>query len=141
MAIPVTDVTTEPTAQEVIQVLRDEFPDAVVLVIEDAAFFSMDESHWPNFATVVWSDRHDVDAPAQLDREGVFRLNFPLAPREFKRLVGDMADPDYSAFDTLLPHPTYGKQRWVGVLNPSHATFTELALPLIRAAHDRLART
>jgi hypothetical protein len=139
----VTDVTAEPTAQEVIQVLRDEFPDAVVLVIEDAAFFSMDDSHWPNFATVVWSDRHDVDAPARLDREGVFRLNFPLAPQEFKRLVGDMADADdidYSMSDTLLPHPTYGKQRWVGIVNPSHTTLTEVALPFIRAAHDRLAR-
>jgi hypothetical protein len=131
------------TQQEVIQLLRDEFPDAVVLVIEDAAFFSLDESHWPNFATIVWSDRHDVDAPARLDREGVFRLNFPLPPQEFKRLVGGMADPDdidFSAFDTLLPHPTYGKQRWVGMVNPSHATLRDVALPFIRAAHDRLKR-
>ena len=131
---------TDPTADDVIQVLRDTFPDAVVLVIEDAAFFSMDESHWPNFATVVWSDRHDVDAPARLDREGVFRVNFPLAPQEFKRLIGEMTDPGYAAFDTLLPHPTYGKQRWVGIVNPSHETFRDVVMPHIRAAHDRLTR-
>jgi hypothetical protein len=128
------------THEEAIQQLRDTFPDAVVMVTEDAAFFSLDESQWPNFATVVWSDRHDVDAPAKLDREGVFRLNFPLSPQEFKRRVGHMANPDYAAFDTLLPHPTYGKQRWVGIVNPSRATLDEVALPLIRAAHDRLVR-
>ena len=126
--------------EQTIQTMRDAFPDAIVLVIEDAAFFSIDESHWPNFATVVWSDRHDVNAPARLDREGVFRLNFPLSPADFKRLVGGLTDPDYSAFDTLLPHPTYGKQRWVGIVNPSRAPFSELAMPHIRAAHDRLVR-
>jgi hypothetical protein len=52
--------------------------------------------------------------------------------------VTDSADPDYAAFDKLLPHPTYGKQRWVRIVNPSHATFADVAMPHIGAAHDRL---
>ena len=31
----------------------------IVATIESAAFFSLDEKHWPNFATVVWTDEHD----------------------------------------------------------------------------------
>ncbi len=39
-----------------IQLIRDTFPRAVVAQIDSAAFFSLDEKHWPNFATVVWTD-------------------------------------------------------------------------------------
>ena len=38
-----------PAQDEMIQLIRDAFPDAVVASIDSAAFFSLDEKHWPNF--------------------------------------------------------------------------------------------
>jgi hypothetical protein len=45
-----------PDKDELIQLIRERWPDAAVATIESAAFFSLDETHWPNFATVVWTD-------------------------------------------------------------------------------------
>jgi hypothetical protein len=72
-------------------------------------------------------------------RPGVFRLNLGVGRDAFDRLVGSMGDPDYAAFDRLLPHPVYAKQRWISILNPSDARFRDVVLPLIAEAHDRLA--
>ncbi len=44
-----------PDLDEMLQLIRDAFPDAVVARIDSAAFFSLDEKHWPNFATIVWT--------------------------------------------------------------------------------------
>jgi hypothetical protein len=129
-----------PSQEEMIQHLRDAFPDAVVAELDSAAFFSLDEKHWPNFATVVWTDEHDMGTPSRLDRPGVYRVNVGVDRATFQRLVGDQADPDYAALDRFVPHPVYAKQRWVAVVNPSHETVSGTLMPLIRAGHDRLAR-
>jgi hypothetical protein len=34
--------------------------------------FSLDESHWPNYATLVWTDAFDMGEPSKLWRPGVF---------------------------------------------------------------------
>jgi hypothetical protein len=105
-----------------------------------ATFFSLDEKHWPNYATIVTTDEHDEGAPSDLTaREGAFRLNIGVGKESFERLVGSIHEPDYTAFDRFVPHPVYAKQRWISILNPSDATFAELVLPLITEAHDRLA--
>jgi hypothetical protein len=54
--------------------------------------------------------------------------------------VVSIADPDYAALDTVLPHPVYAKQRWICILNPSRSTFEDVVKPLIDEAHARLAR-
>src|SRR5687767_15298963 len=128
-----------PTKDEMIQQLRDAFPDVVVATIDSAAFFSLDEKHWPNFATVVWTDEHDEGEPSKLSRPGVYRLSIGVGKETFQRLVGSMTEPDYAAFDRILPHPVYAKQRWISVLNPSEATVRDTVLPLLTEAHDRLA--
>ena len=122
-----------------IQLIRDAFPDAVVAEIDSAAFFSLDESHWPNFATVVWTDEHDMGTPSNLARAGVYRVNVGVDREAFQRLVGSAADPDYAALDRFVPHPVYARQRWIAILNPSHATVREQLMPMIAAGHDRLA--
>jgi hypothetical protein len=107
--------------------------------IDGAIFFSLDDTHWPNFATIVWKDDFDEDAGSNLTaRPGVYRVNVGADKETFARLVGSLADPDYSAFDRFLPHPVYAKQRWISILNPSHASVAKELLPLISAAHDRL---
>ena len=127
-----------PDLDEMLQLIRDAFPDAVVATLDSAAFFSLDEKHWPNFATVVWTDEHDEGAPSNLARPGVYRVNVGVDPETFARLVGSMVDPDYAAFDRYLPHPVYAKQRWISVLNPSHETVRDTLMPLIAQGHDRL---
>lgn len=128
-----------PDRDEMIQLIRDGFPDAVVATIDSAAFFSLDEKHWPNFATVVWTDEHDEGAPSNLARPGVYRVNVGADRETFERLVGDLTDPDYAAFDRFVPHPVYAKQRWISVVNPSHESVRDGLMPLIAAGHDRLA--
>ena len=123
-----------------IGLIREAFADAVIAQIDSAAFFSLDEKHWPNFATIVWTDEHDEGAPSNLSaRDGVYRVNVGVDRGAFEELVGGLADPDYAAFDRFLPHPVYAKQRWTSILNPSHATVRDSLMPLIAAGHDRLA--
>lgn len=128
-----------PDQLQMIQLIRDAFPDAVVASIDSAVFFSLDESHWPNFATIVWTDEHDEGAPSDLARPGVYRVNVGVDRETFARLVGGMAHSDYAAFDRFIPHPVYAKQRWISILNPSHDTVRDSLMPLIEAGHDRLA--
>jgi Family of unknown function (DUF6194) len=127
-----------PHRDEMIQLIRDAFPDAVVATIDSAAFFSLDDKHWPNFATVVWTDEHDEGAPSNLARPGVFRVNVGVDRETFQRLVGSLESPDFAAFDQFVPHPAYAKQRWIAILNPSHAIVRETLMPLISEGHDRL---
>ncbi len=127
-----------PDLDEMLQLIRDAFPDAVVARIDSAAFFSLDEKHWPNFATVVWTDEHDEGAPSNLAREGVYRVNVGVDRETFQRLVGGMTDADYAAFDRFVPHPVYAKQRWISILNPSHDSVSDALMPLIAAGHQRL---
>jgi hypothetical protein len=44
------------------------------------------------------------------------------------------ANYDYTALDTLMPHPLYGKRHWVCVLNPGEETF-EMARILLDEAY------
>jgi hypothetical protein len=128
-----------PNLEDMIQLITDAFPDAEIARMESAAFYSLDEKHWPNFATIVWTDEHDMGTPSNLARPGVYRVNVGVDKPTFQRLVGSATDPDYAAFDRLLPHPVYAKQRWLSVLNPSHETVRATLMPLITQAHDRLA--
>lgn len=131
-----------PDREALARFIRETYPHADVVTSEGAVFFSLDaERHWPNFATIVWTD--DFDAPDRRSdlsaRAGVFRLNLGVSKATFERLVGSMEQPDYSALDRLLPHPVYAKQHWISILNPSDATFHDTVIPLIAEAHDRVA--
>lgn len=131
---------TGPDPEAITRIILERYPETDVVETMGAAFFSLDpEKHWPNFATIVTSDEHDEGAPSQLSRPGAFRLNLGLGKETFDRLVGSMTDPDYAAFDRVLPHPVYAKQRWISILNPSDATFQAVVLPLLAEAHGRVA--
>jgi hypothetical protein len=103
------------------------------------------ERRWP-FATLVVHDYAGFDESSQLDREGVFRVNVNVGKRRFEELLGyppsqheeHRVEHDYAAFDTVLPHPEYGQQAWVSVVNPGEHT-SDLVLTLLAAAHDRAA--
>jgi hypothetical protein len=128
-----------PNPDEITSWITATYPDTVVASALGATFFSLDESSWPNFATIVTTDEHDMGNPSNLARPDVFRLNIGVGKETFERLVGSIEDPDFAALDTILPHPVYAKQRWVAVLNPSWTTFEAVVKPLVAEAYDRLA--
>jgi hypothetical protein len=130
---------TGPDPEAITRLILERYPETVVAEALGATFFSLDQKHWPNFATIVTTDEHDEGAPSDLARPGVFRLNIGVGRETFERLVGSTGDPDYAALDTILPHPVYAKQRWIAILNPSDATIRDAVLPLIAEAHDRIA--
>jgi hypothetical protein len=131
---------TGPDPEAIKHTILETWPETDVIEALGAAFFSLDpEKHWPNFATIVTTDEHDEGAPSNLARPGVFRLNIGVGRATFERLVGSMDQPDYAAFDRILPHPVYAKQLWISILNPSDATFRNVVLPVLTEAHDRLA--
>ena len=129
-----------PDPAEITDWITTTYPDAVIAEAMGATFFSLDERHWPNFATIVTTDEHDTGNPSDLARPGAYRLNIGVGKATFERLVGGLADPDYAAIDRIIPHPVYAKQRWIAILNPSRQTFESLVKPLIAEAHERLAR-
>jgi hypothetical protein len=131
---------TGPDPETISRTIRETWPDVDVVEALNASFFSLDpDKHWPNFATIVTTDEHDEGAPSRLSRPGTFRLNLGVGRETFERLVGSMAEPDYGAFDRILPHPVYARQHWISILNPSEATYRDVVLPLLTEAHDRLA--
>ncbi len=133
-------VPTGPDPEAVTRIILERYPETVTATSMGATFFSLDDKHWPNYATIVTTDDHDEGAPSNLTaRAGAFRLNIGVSRSTFERLVAGQTNPDYAAFDTVLPHPVYAKQFWVSILNPSDATFRDVVLPLLAEAHDRLA--
>jgi hypothetical protein len=93
------------------------------------------------FGTVVTKDYPD-DGAAQLDRDGVFRVNVAAGAEWFGRLteqegVASAIPPvDPSTFDVVQPHPVYGSLHWLCVVNPGPNT-TALLKELLTAAHGR----
>jgi len=131
---------TGPDPEAIARIILERYPDTDVVEALGATFFSLDpETHWPNFATIVTTDEHDEGAPSRLSRPGTFRLNLGVGRATFERLVGAVDQPDYAAFDRILPHPVYARQRWISILNPSDATFRDVVLPLLAEAYDRVA--
>jgi len=93
-----------------------------------------DKQRFP-FATIVTKDYGDFDIASNLNREGVFRLNVGVSRETFRSLFHDDETYDFTALDRLMPHPVYGRQSWVCVLNPSAETFEQVK-PLLREAYE-----
>ncbi len=94
------------------------------------------------FATLVTKDvaASDWDTKSKLYRPGVFRLNISVGRESFRSLFGDETEEgnhDYAALDVVMPHPAYGRNYWICVLNPSDETFQSI-LPLLREAYNRM---
>src|SRR5690349_12340616 len=131
--------------QEIIHYVAHHFDgvDVVAGTIEIAigdTFFiydperNLDDKHRFPFATIVTKDYGDFDNQSNLNRPGVFRLNVGVSRDTFRRLFpSDDLAHDYTALDTLIPHPVYATQSWVSVLNPSRETFASVE-PLLEEA-------
>ncbi|HUS13435.1 MAG TPA: DUF6194 family protein [Chloroflexia bacterium] len=143
-------------AAEVSQYITTTLPDVdVVTGNGDSFFFYTPDPSAPDhmfpFATLVTSNGNDPFS--DLDRPGVFRLNIGVGKETFRGRFGTpalpsdrdgspLADPppgeyDFTALDRVMPHPVYGHQLWVCVLNPGAATFATDVQPLLAEAYDR----
>ncbi|WP_447776117.1 DUF6194 family protein [Variovorax boronicumulans] len=127
------------TEDDITQHLIDTLGGGHFEVADDNTFFFHGADNKFPFATIVTKDS-EFDSASNLNRPGVFRLNVGVGKETFRALFGD-AEPsgiDYTAFDRLMPHPVYAKMYWVGVINPSAATF-EAVKPLLAEARNLLA--
>ncbi|BCB75852.1 DUF6194 family protein [Phytohabitans flavus] len=100
------------------------------------------------FATIVTGDHYEK--VSKLDGRDAYRLNIGLTKATYTAMFGDPpterdADGvlatgyDQTAEDTLMPHPVYGSQYWVCVVNPGAATLPAVR-SLLAEAHDYAAR-
>lgn len=77
------------------------------------------------FVTIVTKDYRGFDEESRLDR-GLYRVNLDVGKAKFEELFGfvpkDLAgrrgDFDFAAVDTLIPHPAYGANGWVSIVEP-----------------------
>lgn len=100
------------------------------------------------FATIVTGDRYDT--VSVLDRPGAYRVNIGLTKATYTSMFGAAPTErdghgvlrsgyDYAAEDALMPHPVYGSQYWVCIVNPSAATWPTVR-ELLAEAYDFAAR-
>lgn len=92
------------------------------------------------FATIVTKDYGDFDCASNLNRTDVFSLNVGVSRETYRAIFGgresgEEAAHDYTAIDTLIPHPVYAAQYWIRVLNPSEETFQKV-IPYLKEAYD-----
>jgi hypothetical protein len=134
---------------EITDYIAKNFAGVSVASAPGGSFYFYDPTNLPDnrrfpFATVVIND--DYDQASQLHREGVFRLNICVSKETYRKLFGEppvkygtngtaAAVHDFTALDTLMPHPVYAAQSWVSVLNPADATL-ETAKELLAESYE-----
>ena len=141
---------TNPTPDNIIEHLLNRFEGTrVVEAWGERSIFYNPGLMLPRgvyFATIKEKDGEN-DTASHLDRAGVFRFNVgttkPLflerfGPPPARPGKGGVVDGpwDFTAADTLTPHPVYGWMSWVAVLNPSIETLSDMA-EIVEAAFGK----
>jgi uncharacterized protein DUF6194 len=98
-----------------------------------------EDPHDFRFATIVTKDYGDFDRASNLNRPGVFRLNIGISQKTFDSMFTSQEGYDFGKLDLVMPHPVYGPNHWVCVLNPSHETFRSLR-PLLEESYQIAVR-
>jgi Family of unknown function (DUF6194) len=127
----------------VVAMTADKDSGAPEIAWGDTFFFHEADRKMP-FATIVVKDYPGWDTASNLDRPGVFRVNAAVGRERFAELFGyppaahaeHAGEFDYTALDTVIPHPVYAVQGWVSILNPSG----DKVRPVLTAAHERAVR-
>lgn len=101
-------------------------------------FFFYKDDHMHAFLTIA-SNGNEYEQISKLDRPGVYRLNIGVSRETFRELFGtkkiNVSDYDFTALDTIMPHPDYSSQHFLCVLSPSEATFERIR-PMLAQAYD-----
>jgi hypothetical protein len=115
----------------------------------DFFFFYGSEVKFP-FATIVTKD-NDYDNVSNLNRPGVFRLNVGVSKETFKTLFGHLESKaglggflesgiDFTELNKIMPHPIYGNQYWISILNPGEETFQNNIATYLSEAYEKAVR-
>ena len=132
---------TEPSGPDPETIHRhivDTFPGVQVASAMEATFYSLDEKHFPNFATIVTTDDHD-DA-SNLSRPGVFWSNIGVNRPNVPTPRGGRRRGARPQGSRRLSPTLYARQLWLSILNPSAESWEGVVVkPLLAEAHDRLA--
>lgn len=123
--------------QAIASFITESFPGVETVMASGGTFFFFDPEKMFPFATIMTND--DNDQASDLNRPGVYRLNIGISKESFRSRFDATQTHDYTALDTIMPHPVYGKMYWVCVLNPSEQTFNAVQ-PLLAEAYDICVR-
>ena len=122
--------------QTVTRYILDTFPGVETTEAYGYTFFFYRDDHMLPFATIASTDS-EHDRVSNLARPGVFRLNIGVGRQMFQALFGADRRPveeyDFTALDTLMPHPEYAAQSFICVLNPGDATAQQVRSLLAEA--------
>lgn len=125
--------------QTVARYILDSFPDVETTEAYGYTFFFYGDDHMLPFATIAAAD-NEHDRVSKLDRPEVFRVNIGVGKQTFQTLFGAggwrVEEYDFTALDTLMPHPEYAAQSFICVLNPGPAT-AERVRSLLAEAYER----
>jgi hypothetical protein len=131
------------------RIITETFQDSYYKELDgDVFFFYGKDDRFP-FATIVTKD-NGFDNASKLDRPDIFRLNIGVGKETFKFLFGDVKSKsglggylesglDFTTTDKLMPHPMYGNQYWVCLLNPGEETFKNI-LPYLSEAYEKAVK-
>jgi hypothetical protein len=116
--------------------ITDTFPGVETTTAYGYTFFFYDSERMLPFATLTASD-NEYDRVSNLDRPDVYRLNIGVGRQTFQALFGsdkvDVSGYDFTALDTIMPHPEYAKQHFLCVLSPGAATWERVRALLAEA--------
>ena len=121
------------TIEHIKTYLLENFDGLNILEADGDLFFMHENNSKLPFVTLINKD-NDYDSVSNLNREGFFRLNFPINQEIFASKFGGLTKDkklevymniglDFTQEDIILPHPTYGSMNWVCIVNPSKETF------------------
>lgn len=146
------------TDVEMGQYIFETFKGVDEVVNEDNHFYfynpdpNVPADHMFPFVTLMTNDVNDTFS--NLNRPGIWRLNIGVSKQTFRALFGlpqraskvedaetaeedeDVKGSDFTALDTIMPHPVYGRMYWVCVVNPSPETLAEKVRPLMDEAYN-----
>ena len=118
---------------EISEKLKAQFSGLIVVNAwgEKSFFYNPDGllKHGVYFCTLKEKDGAN-DKASNLNREGLFRLNFGISKSSFLKLFAVLSKRpaqgqvingayDFTALDILTPHPVYGWMAWVSIVNPT----------------------
>ena len=127
----------------------ESFPGSYVQEAAGDWFFLYNEDIYSPFATIVTSDT-DFDSASNLNRQGFYRLNIGVEKETFKSLFGHIkankglgayleSGLDFTEVNKLFPHPVYGNQYWISVINPDRETFNTV-MPYLSEAYQKVVK-
>ena len=134
--------------EEIKNYLLQNFDKLHLVEAENDLFFMHKKNDKLPFATLITKD-NEYDAVSNLNREGCFRLNFPVDKQTFESVFKELPKSkkleaymhlgiDFNKEDTLMPHPTYGSMNWVCIVNPSRNTFETLIEKYVKQSYQKI---